>query len=275
MKKLAKRRIRNFGITLIACVILLIVFRIMSSTLYPDAYVSGWILAASIVFLVAYNVRKALSFLPLGTSATWLQIHIYVGLITFCIFAIHVQFRVPNGWFECTLAAVYVTVFVSGVVGLYMTRSLPRRINQLGNEVVFESIPIQLHRLRQHVEQKVLACSEESGATAIAELFTADIQPFLARHHNFWAHLLLGTHPRFRKLSTEISNTSRFLTDEEKAVMQSIETLLHRKNELDGQYALQAALKYWLFIHVPLSYALLVFTFFHSMLVHAWSGGLS
>ncbi len=71
----------------------------------PDyAFLTGWILLVAMLVLTFYNARKKLPFLPLGNSETWLQIHIYLGFFTVLLFLIHLNFRLPHGWFEITLA---------------------------------------------------------------------------------------------------------------------------------------------------------------------------
>jgi hypothetical protein len=42
---------------------------------------------------------------------------------------------------------------------------------------------------------------------------------------------------------------------------------------LDYHRALQLALKLWLFVHIPLTYGLLIFTALHIVLVFGFSGG--
>src|SRR6185437_12254175 len=71
------------------------------------AYLSGWLLFAVMLILTFYNARKKLSFLPLLTSEGWLQFHIYAALFTAVLFCIHVSYKIPTGWFERTLAAIY------------------------------------------------------------------------------------------------------------------------------------------------------------------------
>src|SRR6266550_585584 len=85
-----------------------------SRTLSNYAYFTGWILFAAMVFLTIYNARKKLPFLPLGSSESWLQVHIYVGFFTVVLFLIHLNFRIPSGWFEITLAGLYFLVTGSG-----------------------------------------------------------------------------------------------------------------------------------------------------------------
>ena len=49
--------------------------------------------------------------------------------------------------------------------------------------------------------------------------------------------------------------------------------LVRQKDGLDYHRALQRALKLWLFVHLPFTYALMLFTLFHIVLVFAFSGG--
>src|SRR6266581_8112297 len=82
------------------------------------SFLSGWILFALILALTLYSPRKKLPFLPLLSSEAWLQFHIYAGLLTGVVFALHISYRVPTGWFEGILAWLYALVMVSGLFGL-------------------------------------------------------------------------------------------------------------------------------------------------------------
>lgn len=253
---------------------MLIVYAIGQGTLRPSGFVSGWLLLGLIVFLALYNVRKALPFLPLGSSAGWLQFHIYCGFLSFVMFAVHLHFKIPSGVFECGLAAIYLSVFISGAIGLYITRTYPRRLTDLGNEIIFEQIPIARRQIYDQVESLMFDSSANSGSTALAEFYREHIQSFVASYHDLTAHLLRGSTERHRTLLDAIADQRRYLNDEERRVLDQVESLVNRKCQLDAQYALQGALKGWLFFHIPATYALLIFAVLHVVLVHAWNGGV-
>src|SRR5688572_14315422 len=99
------------------------------------AYLTGWTLLAFMLVLTLYNGRKKIPFLPLLKSKTWLQFHIYAGYFTFLLFLGHVRMRFPTGWFEITLASLYVLVMLSGILGLFISRSFPKRLTTRGGEV--------------------------------------------------------------------------------------------------------------------------------------------
>jgi hypothetical protein len=191
------------------------------------------------------------------------------------MFAIHVRFAVPNGVFECSLALIYLSVFLSGIIGLYMSRTYPRRLTDLGNEVIFEHIPVVRRQLQDQIESLLLKCNSEAATSALAEFYKDRIRPFIVGQHDVVSHLIRGSSWRYRSLVRAIADQNRYLNDDERQVLTEVESLVSRKHQVDTQYALQGALKMWLFFHIPATYALLIFAVFHSVLVHAWSGGVS
>jgi hypothetical protein len=75
------------------------------------------------------------------------------------------------------------------------------------------------------------------------------------------------------QLLTKINDLQRYLDERERATMGRIADLVRQKDGLDYHHALQLLLKLWLFIHIPLTYSLLLFTLAHIVLVFAFSGG--
>lgn len=145
----------------------------------PDyAFLTGWVLLAAMLALAFYNARKKLPFLPLGNSETWLQIHIYLGFFTVLLFLIHLNFRLPRGWFEITLAWLFALVCGSGVAGLLFSRVLPRRLATRGGEVIYEKIPALRHALKTEAER--LSLGAEAKSPLIAEFYARELAGFFA-----------------------------------------------------------------------------------------------
>lgn len=57
-------------------------------------------------------------------------------------------------------------------------------------------------------------------------------------------------------------------------MLDGLRDLVNQKHMLDFQYSLQLALRLWLFVHIPLSYSVLVFSMLHIVLVHSFSGAV-
>jgi hypothetical protein len=237
----------------------------------PDYdFLTGWVLFAVMVLLTIYNARKKLPFLPLGTSETWLQIHIYGGFFTVLLFAIHLNFRPPHGWFDIVLASLFGIVSVSGIVGLVLTRVLPGRLSTRGGEVIYEKIPALRHDLQQQAE--ALALGEKDTSPAIAEFYARRLADFFSGPKNFWMHLFESSRP-LNDLMAELNDLRRFLKENERATLEKLTQLVRQKDGLDYHLALQSALKLWLFVHIPFTYSLMLFTLAHIVLVFAFSGG--
>ena len=240
------------------------------NTLPNYAYLTGWSLLAGMFVLTIYNVRKKLPFLPLGKSETWLQIHIYLGFFTTLLFLIHLNFRLPHGWFEVVLAWLFVLVSGSGMVGLFFSRVLPRRLATRGGEVIFEKIPALRHALKTEAED--LAVGQEAKSPVIAEFYTKRLAAFFNDPKNFWLHLAESRRP-VAALLAELDDLRRFADDTGREKIEKLSALVRQKDGLDYHRALQFALKLWLFVHIPLTYGLLIFTALHIVLVFGFSGG--
>ena len=78
---------------------------------------------------------------------------------------------------------------------------------------------------------------------------------------------LIGDDPEFHRVRQELESTRRYLNTSEENLARSLADLLEAKRNLDVQYAGQRLLKLWLFLHIPLTYALLVFIAAHVWLV--------
>src|SRR6185295_19297240 len=89
VKALTFRLRRNVVLLTIIVGLALFAHAVLLVSLAPAARYSGWLLAGLVIFLTSYNLFKQLSFLPLGTSATWLQFHIYAGLLSIVVFVLH------------------------------------------------------------------------------------------------------------------------------------------------------------------------------------------
>jgi len=237
----------------------------------PDyAFLTGWILFAAMMVLTFFNARKKLPFLPLGKAETWLQIHIYLGFFTVVLFLIHLNFRAPHGWFEITLAWLFALVSASGVVGLIFSRTLPRRLATRGGEVIFEKIPALRNALK--IEAETLALGKDAKSPVIAEFYTKRLAPFFAGPKNLWLHVVESRRP-LNALAAELDDLRRFTNETERATLDKLAALVRQKDGLDYHRALQLALKLWLFVHIPLTYGLLIFTALHIVLVFGFSGG--
>ncbi len=235
-------------------------------------YLTGWGLLALMLYLTAYNARKKLAFLPLVSSRLWLQAHIYLGLLTGLVFLLHSQWRWPTGWFESLLSALFLGVTLSGIVGWFISRTIPKQLTTVGGEVPYERIPIIRRSLREQAERLVLKGIPVAKASTLADFYAGRLADYFAVKTHFWAHVF-GSRRSLNTLLEQIAELGRFLNPEEKNTIGRLTDLVRQKDALDFHAAKQFVLKAWLFVHIPLTYGLLVFSFVHVVLIYAYSGG--
>ena len=242
-----------------------------SLSLRETAWVSGWVLLAVMLFLASYNLRKKLTYPPLFSSSTWLQLHVYVGVLSVVLFLWHIGWRIPNGLFEGALAAVYVWVAASGLVGLAMSRLIPGRLTVRGEEVLFERIPLYRRQLRERAEAVIVETAQESGTTTLPEFYARRLADFFYGPRHAWRHVVQSTRVMTR-MTNELRSLERYLNDREREALRELTELVEAKDGLDYHHTMQGVLKGWLFVHIPLTYLLLVLTFAHVIIVHAFVG---
>jgi hypothetical protein len=272
MTKFARRRIRNTAITLVILTGVWLLVRAQARNLGSPAFTTGYLLLSAIACLALYNLRKKLPFLPVGSSTAWLQLHIYVGIGSVGLFALHAGTSWPNGIVESLLAAVYLLTVTSGVVGLYFTRTFPAQLARVGLEVIYERIPVLRREVGLRAGSVVLEAVENSAATTLADFYTARLYAFFHRPRGP-GYLVRPTTARRRSLMREMQDLRRYLTDQEQPACERLFSLVRRKDDLDFHEARQKLLKLWLFGHIALTYVLLSLALLHGLLAHAFHGG--
>ena len=274
MVNFTRRRIRNSGLTAITVAGLWLWTRAQERTLNSTAFATGYLLLATVLFLALYNVRKKLPFLPLGSSSAWLQWHIYIAIGSIGVFALHAGIPWPAGILNTTLAACYVATIASGLVGLYLTRSIPRQLARVGSEVIYERIPFLQMQVRAEAGTAVLQAVTASGATTLADFYLARLFDFFHQSRGT-RYFLRPTSELRRSLMHELTTVRRYLSDQEQATCETLFSLLRRKDDLDFHEARQRLLKSWLFVHIGLTYALVALGLLHGLLALAFRGGVA
>lgn len=267
------RRWRNIAVTTVVAAFLYVAIATYDAALLSGVHFSGWALLATTAVLAVHTVRKRVPMLPLGARAQWTQLHIYAGWLSVVLFVLHVGPRLPDGWLEGTLATLFAVVAGSGIVGLALSRRLPKRLSRRGEEVIFERIPAFRARLRNEAETLVAESASAAQSSTICDFYARRLAAFFAAPRNVAQHLLASNRGLFALLA-EIDERRRYLSETERAYADSLRELVIRKDDLDFHFALQAALKGWLFVHAPLTYGLLIVSLVHLVLVYAFGGGL-
>ena len=237
----------------------------------PLGLVLGTISLGIFVFAALLGVRKKLPFLPVGNVQRWLRGHIWLTLLTIPLILLHSGFRL-GGPMTTTLMMLYAIVMVSGIYGLILQQRLPTMMKEsLPAEIVFEQIPKVRAQLCAAANKLQRSLKEQatSGSVAVAidvsqeEVLAAFIEqrllPYL--HARRGAKYRLG-HAReaddiFRHLKLRVDESYQARVDE-------MRRWCEERRLTDTQLRMQHWLHGWLFVHVPLSFLLLLMTVWHA-----------
>ena len=223
----------------------------------PAGEVTGWLLLALVGALTFLNVRKRFTRIPLLPATLWVDVHVFLGLLAGLFLLIHVGYSWPRAALNWGYLLLFASVWASGLGGLGLSRWVPRRLRERGEEVIYERIPAHRARLCQRVLEIVDQDLAQDEMPTIAAFAVETLLPFMERPQNRFAHLFRARRHLQDRLG-ELDEMERYVSARERHIKTELAALLTTKDDLDYSEAHQALLKYWLFVHIPLTYALLL-----------------
>ncbi len=217
-------------------------------------YTLGTVGMLLIIGLAWFGVRKRQYSSTAGTLLGWLSAHVYLGITLLVIATLHAAFQV--GWNVHTLAyALMVAVIASGFYGVWAYLKHPRAITDALGEDTQESLLLKIADLDRQMRALALALPD-----AVNRLVLAAAQE--TRIGGSWREQLAGhdAHCPTTAAVTGLQAVGKTLRGGEAQASQQLYALMVRKQELVARarraVALKARLDAWLYIHVPLSIAL-------------------
>ncbi len=273
MTSLASRRLRNAAWTLAGLAGVALWVDARSNALRHATFDTGYLLLATLLVLALYHLRKKLPAPPLGSSAAWLQVHLYVAFGSVGVFGMHIGWRLPGGVFETCLAVLYLAVVVSGLVGLYWTRTLPPKLARVGEEVVYERIAMLRQQLRDRAHAAMLEAARSAVADTLGQFYSQRLLPFFEKQRTLGYFLRPSSRLR-KQLLAELTEAQRYFSEPEQEASEQLFALIRQRDDLDFQAALQWRLKAWLFLHIGLTYPLLATSMVHGLLAHLFDGAV-
>ena len=218
-------------------------------------YTLGTVGAALILWLLWFGVRKRSYRSRVGTVQGWLSAHVYLGTALVVIVTLHTGFEV--GWNIHTLAYVLMLIVIaSGFYGVFLYLRVPEAMTESLGEDTLESILLRVGDLDREMRERALSLPDalfaqvdrsvretRLGGNALRLLSGRDPRCATAAAVRDWPALAKGLKGETAKLDKEVFG------------------LLLRKNELLARarriLRQKAQLDLWLYVHVPLAFALL------------------
>lgn len=265
-----RRRISIF-FTLIALLIVVAIARVQEDRLAHASFFTGFTVLASILLLGLLGVRRRLPVLPLGTVATWTQIHLYTGIFTTGVYALHVPALIAGGTFECGLSIVFLLVTASGIYGIYASRTLPRRLTSVAGQHRFDRVAWHRAQIAESAQDLLQQMEEQSAIGVLGGFYEKYLSPFFGSRPSL-AYVLVPSGARRRRLLSGLQELNRYLEQEGRATSGQFAALIRRRDDLDYQYALQLRLRLWLVIHSLFSVALIIGGIIHAVMAWRFAG---
>lgn len=257
----------------------------------PLGLIFGSIAYLIFLFASALGIRKKKRVWRIGNVQFWLKAHIWLTILTIPLILFHCGFH-GGGKHTTWLLILYILVMGSGFFGLALQQFLPRLMKEsLPREVVFEQIP---HICTLLLEE---ATKIRNGIRELESAPLGNPRRGVAAHGAPPSESIVETAPRLQDISVQV--LSRFLDDQclpylaaERGdrhplgdlrvaegifrtlklgvadqwlqKVEDLQTWCDDRRLMDLQTKLQHWLHGWLILHVPASFALLVFTTWHA-----------
>ncbi len=207
---------------------------------------------------MAYAGRRRAPRRGPGASYHWLQFHVYGGTLFLLLVLLHTGLRLPNGVIGWGLWTTAVWVVATGLVGVLIQKWVPTALSSgLTTEVHYDRSPELVAHVRGKVEDLVAVADE-----SVRSFYQTNLAAALAGPQTrliYFVDITGGIQTRMRHLD----HLQQFLGDADRRTVDELRTLLRTKLEMDAQYTLQKALRWWLYAHVPVAVALTVLVAFH------------
>ena len=237
----------------------------------PLGLVLGTISLGIFVFAALLGLRKKLPFLPVGNVQRWLRAHIWLTLLTIPLILLHCGFRL-GGPMTTILMVLYAIVMVSGIYGLILQHKLPTMMKEsLAAEIVFEQIPNMRAQLCAAAEKLLRSLKQQATSGSAVVAIDVSQEEVLAGfiEQRLLPYLRAGRGERYRlghaREADDIFGRLKLRVDEMyRERVEEMRRWCDERRLTDTQLRMQHWLHGWLFVHVPLSFLLLLMTVWHA-----------
>jgi hypothetical protein len=251
---------------------------VYGNALRHPRYLDGWVLAGGMALQLYFHIGIKTSTLSAKSATRWRKIHIFVGYLLIAAFMSHTDFSLPDTGIEWALWTGFVLVTLSGILGTYLAWALQAK-GAIDEGVSYDRIPARRVELAREVHTAVTKTDSSAAAIAlplppydawIVDLYSSHLRSFFQGQRNFIAHLI-GSQRPLKRLTGEIDSLSRYVDQRSQEKLAAIKSLVIEKDRLDFARVYLGLAKAWLFVHVPVTYSLVVLMVLHVLVVYAFS----
>jgi len=256
-------------IALVICLVALLIYAFNDVQPKPNGgsiygYTTGTIGVVLILWLTMLGVRKRAISPGRWSLKSWTSAHVYLGLSLVVIATLHTGFDL--GWNIHTLAYVLMMIVIaSGVFGIAAYASLPQALSANRGETTQIQMLDNLRMIDRQLNEAAQPLDTEGAA--IVQMALSD--------DPFGGGLIARLTGRYGKCGTRAAlaavRAHPNRSEAEVDPLDHVEVLLERKRSslarIRKHLRLKALLEVWLYVHVPLTFALIAALFVHIVAV--------
>ena len=210
--------------------------------------------------LAFFGIRKRWYRSTFGTVEQWMQSHIYLGILALVILIYHTGGRFNDKVAVATLILVAIVV-ASGVLGAILYVTVPRMLTEVESNLTVGEISEQLNQLAKQMAR--IASGRSAPFQRIYnQLIREDAPGWLAGWRLLFRRMRRGT----QRTADWTNLLALVQKDEQDEIRQLLVVSRQRKElliRLIYQQRYKNVLESWLYIHIPFTILLLVFSIIH------------
>src|SRR3954468_5890270 len=249
------------------------------------AYGTAGFAFMTVVTLLA--LRKKFPIWRIGRTQTWMRAHLWLGPLSLPLILLHAGLLFGHG-LTAMLMWLFAIVYASGLLGAWLQHTMPRRLlRAVPMETIYEQIGHVREQLldeadtvvaeacgKLEVEIAVPVVATSVGANALAtvmrtgsgdsddtaplrEFYMKEMRPFLEAPRT--AHALGDE----TTASALFGKVRPLVAAALQPAIADLESICEEERQLVRQERMHGLLHAWLIVHVPLSFALMVFAVVH------------
>lgn len=251
---LAHKRMRWLKIAVIVSLVAIIGYAFADVQPRPNGgswygYTLGTLGALLIVWLSLLGIRKRKMTSGAWSLKAWTSAHVYLGLALIVIATLHTGFQF--GWNVHTLAyTLMMIVIISGIYGIFVYSTLPARLSNNRREMTKGQMLDALAAIDRQLESAAQPLGRMESDLVISALeqdpFAGGISARLSgRYRN------CHTAEALERMEED------GITPEEVKVLSLLRKRKAQLDQIRRQIRLRSLLEIWLYVHVPVTIALL------------------
>ena len=238
-----------------------------------QGYVLGTLGAVLIVWLALLGVRKRSYASDLGTVQGWVSAHVYLGGALLVLATLHCAFQFGANVHTLAYVLMCLVIF-SGFYGLFVYLRYPEKMAKNRASLSFDRWLEELDELDKRGRDLAQKCDADVqsvvssaiqrtvlGGGLLSQLLGADRSRVIARERGGSGSGLVANKNQQAVIDLLVDRIPQAVKREEAQNLQEVLYVFGRRSEvlrrLRREIGLQARLKVWLYVHIPLTIALL------------------